>query len=108
MLWRAVARLRHAGPLALVGLGLVGVTVLGALALVAYTGLELARFERALARRATVIYAAAQSLTAGSHVRALDLATTLARLDYREVPTDPDRPGQFRRAGGTWDIWVHA
>jgi len=108
MLRRARARLHTAGPLALVALGLVGALVLGALALVTYTGLELARFERALARRATVIYAAAQSLTAGSNVRALDLATTLARLDYHEVPTDPARPGQFRRAGGTWDIWVHA
>jgi penicillin-binding protein 1B len=108
ILRRAQARLRAAGPLALIGLGLVAVLVLGALALVTYTGIELARFERALARRTTVIYAAAQPLAAGYNVRALDLSATLARLDYREVATDPARPGQFRRAGGAWDIWVHS
>src|SRR5512145_1582241 len=107
MLRRALARLLRAGPLAVISLGLVGAIVLGALALVTYTGWELARFERALARRATVIYAAAQPLAPGYNVRALDVAATLARLDYREVSTAPSRPGQFRRAAGAWEIWVH-
>jgi 1A family penicillin-binding protein len=107
VLQRALARVLRAGPLAVIGLGLVGALVLGILALVTYTGWELARFERALARRATVIYAAAQPLAPGYNVRALDVAATLARLDYDEVSTAPTRPGQFRRSGGAWEIWVH-
>ena len=103
----ALARLRRARPVTLVGVGLAGSLAVGAVAVATYTGVELARFERALARRATVIYTAGQPLAPGFNVRAIELTDTLARLGYRETGTAPVRPGQFQRAGIAWEIWVH-
>jgi len=71
-----------------------------------YSAIELARFERADARRATFIYASGQSLAPGVHVQRVGLAATLARLGYAETRTMPPSPGYFRRAGGTWDIYL--
>ena len=62
-----------------------------------YSVVELARFERADARRSTFIYAAAQSLAPGVHVQRIALATTLARLGYAETRAAPSAPGHFRR-----------
>jgi penicillin-binding protein 1B len=71
-----------------------------------YSAIELARFERADARRATFIYASGQSLAAGVHVQRVGLAATLGRLGYTETRTAPPSPGHFRRAGGSWDIYL--
>jgi penicillin-binding protein 1B len=88
------------------GVGLVGVLVLGlaALALVVYSWVELARFERVEARRTAFVYAAPQALAPGVHVRLADLAGTLARLHYTETREAPKAPGQFRRSATAWDL----
>jgi penicillin-binding protein 1B len=93
-------------PLVLVALGLSAAMVLGLAALATYTAVEVARFDRALARRGTLVHAAAQRLAPGFNVRTLDLAGTLARLGYDEAAMEPVRPGQFHRAAGTWAIYV--
>src|SRR5262244_4344045 len=72
----------------------------------AYSAVELARFERADARRATFIYAAGQSLAPGVQVQRVGLAATLVRLGYTETRATPVSPGSFRRAGGSWDIYL--
>jgi len=92
--------------LLVVGLGLLGVVVLALTALAVYSSVELARFARAETRRATFIYGAGQSLAPGVHVGLIDLSTMLARLGYTETRSAPAAPGQFRRAGGTWDIFL--
>ena len=71
-----------------------------------YSMIELARFERADARRATFIYASGQSLAPGVHVQRVGLAATLGRLGYTETRTAPPSPGHFRRSGGSWDIYL--
>src|SRR5262250_2943314 len=71
-----------------------------------YSAIELARFERADARRATFIYAAGQSLAPGVQVQRIGLAATLARLGYTETRATPVSPGSFRRASGSWDIYL--
>src|SRR5262245_54775889 len=70
----------------------------------AYSAIELARFERADARRATFIYAAGQSLAPGTHVQRIGLAGTLSRLGYTETRATPSSPGQFRRVGSNWEL----
>jgi penicillin-binding protein 1B len=70
----------------------------------AYSAIELARFERADARRATFIYAASQSLAPGTHVQRIGLAATLSRLGYTETRAAPSSPGQFRRVGSDWEL----
>ncbi len=89
-----------------VGLGLLGVVVLALTALAVYSSVELARFARAETRRATFIYGAGQSLAPGVHVGLIDLSAMLARLGYTETRSAPGAPGQFRRAGATWDIFL--
>jgi len=69
---------------------------------------ELGRFAKADVRRSTFIYAAGQPLARGVHVGRIDIAATLARLGYAEVRRSPNAPGQFRRAGGAWDIYPRA
>jgi len=69
-----------------------------------YSSLALARFERVEERRATFVYAAAQPLVAGVHVRRVDLAGALARLKYADSRAATPAPGQFRRVGSTWEI----
>jgi penicillin-binding protein 1B len=96
--WLSAPRLRLVGLAA----GAVLTTVL--LLLVGYSTIALSRFARVEARRATYVYAAPQTLVAGVHVRRIDLAGTLARLKYVETRGTPAAPGQFRRAGPTWDI----
>ena len=71
-----------------------------------YSAIELHRFERADARRATFIYAAGQSLAPGVHVQRVGLAATLARLGYKETRSIPPAPGLFRRSGESWDIYL--
>ena len=95
-----------ARKLAIVGLGLVGVVVLSAMALVAYSTVELARFGHAETQRAVFIHSAGQALGPGVSVRAIDLPSILARLGYTETKAAPIAPGQYRRAGGTWDIYL--
>ena len=90
----------------IVGLGLAGALLLSAMALVAYSTVELVRFERVETRRAVFIHAAGQALAPGTSVRAIDLPGTLARLGYTETKTAPTAPGQYRRAGGVWDIFL--
>ena len=69
-----------------------------------YSAVELARFERADARRATFIYATGQSLAPGTHVQRIGLAATLSRLGYAETRATPGSPGQFRRVGSDWEL----
>ena len=71
-----------------------------------YSAIELARFERADARRATFVYASGQSLTPGVQVQRVGLAATLGRLGYTETRATPSSPGYFRRSGGSWDIYL--
>ena len=98
--WRSAPRLRVLG---LVFVGLFGVVIL---LLVIYSAMALSRFERVETRRATYVYAAAQPLVAGVQVRRIDLPGTLARLKYTESRGAPAAPGQYRRAGSAWDIYV--
>lgn len=90
--------------LSVIGIGTAAVLFVTVMALVAYSTVELARFERAEIRRAVFIHAAGQALEPGTSVRAIDLPGTLARLGYAETKVTPTAPGQFRRAGGAWDI----
>ncbi len=73
---------------------------------VVYSAIELTRFERADARRATFIYAAGQALAPGVHVQRIKLADTLTRLGYKETRSVPPSPGLFRRSGATWEIYL--
>ena len=59
-----------------------------------YSAIELQRFERADARRATFIYAAGQPLAPGVHVQRVGLPATLARLGYVETRATPPSPRQ--------------
>jgi penicillin-binding protein 1B len=90
----------------IVGLGMAGVVLLSAMALVAYSTVELSRFGHAETRRAVFIHSAGQALEPGVSVRAIDLAGILARLGYTETKGAPAAPGQYRRAGGIWDIYL--
>jgi hypothetical protein len=90
----------------IVSLGVAGSLLLSVMALVASSTVELRRFERAETRRAVFIHAAGQALAPGTSVRAIDLPGTLARLGYTETKTAPTAPGQYRRAGGVWDIFL--
>jgi penicillin-binding protein 1B len=94
------------GPLRLVALALAALLGVLVLAIAIYSSIELARFERVEARRATYVYAAAQPLIPGVHVRRADLGGTLARLKYTEVRTTPTAPGQYRRANSGWEIYL--
>jgi len=98
--WAPVSRLRVLG---LAFVGLFGVVIL---LLVIYSAIALSRFERVETRRATYVYAGAQPLVAGGQVRRIDLPGTLARLKYTESRGAPAAPGQYRRAGSAWDIYV--
>jgi penicillin-binding protein 1B len=86
--------------------GLAGAAILGlaVLALVVYSWVELARFERVEARRTAFVYAAPEALAPGVHVRLVDLAGTLRRLHYSETKDPPRAPGQFRRTATQWDV----
>ncbi len=98
--WPSARRLRV--------VGLVVATLLAVLllVLVGYSALALSRFERVETRRATYVYAGAQPLVAGVHVRRVDLAGTLTRLKYVEARGTPAAPGQYRRAGNAWDVYL--
>jgi penicillin-binding protein 1B len=87
-------------------LGLAGAVVLGlaVLALIVYSWVELARFERVEARRTAFVYAAPQALAPGVHVKHADLAGTLTRLHYTETRQSLKEPGQFRRGATDWEI----
>jgi penicillin-binding protein 1B len=101
---RIVAWVRTRRRRTLVALGAGGLFVIALIALIVYSAVELARFDRVESRRAAVVYAAPQALAAGVHVRLVDLAGTLTRLSYTETRAAPDAPGQFNRAGGAWEI----
>src|SRR3989441_8734161 len=105
-----LSRLRRwyhrAGPFALVVGGAGALMAFTTAGVTTYTVLELHRFGRAEARRATFVYAAGQPLAPGISVRAVDLAGTLTRLKYRETSTMPPTPGHFRRTAGVWDLYV--
>jgi penicillin-binding protein 1B len=90
------------------GLALVVSASLGLIGLAVYSSFQLARFQRAEARRTSYVYAAGQPLVPGLNVRVADLAGTLARLQYVETTRTPTAPGQFRRAPGRWDIYLRA
>ena len=89
------------------GLALVALGV-PLIALTLYSAVELARFERAEARQATLVYAAGQPLAPGVGVRLVDLGGTLARLGYTETRTPPTHAGQFHRTPGSWEIFLRA
>jgi len=99
-MWLPGRRLR------LIGLATLVLLAVLIAALVAYSSVALARFGRVEARRSTLMYAAPQPLVAGVHVRRVDLAGTLARLKYAETRETPKAPGQYRRAGAAWEIYL--
>jgi penicillin-binding protein 1B len=90
----------------IVGLGLGVLSGLLLIGLLTYSAVELSRFERAEARRATFVYSAGQSLAPGVHVGLVDLAGILKRLKYTEARTPPTAPGQFQRMVGAWEIFL--
>lgn len=102
----ALARLRGARRLVLVVLALGLVVALASAGLLVYTIVELRRFERVEARRSTFVYAAPEHLAPGVNVRVVDLAGTLGRLKYTEARAPLSTPGQYRRSGATWEIYV--
>src|SRR5215470_3144361 len=104
--WRWLVQARGLRPWPLLGLILGVVAGLALVGLVVYSTVELERFGRAETRRTTYLYAAGQPLTTGVNIRAIDLASTLARLRYAETRGAPTAPGQFRRAAGGWDIYL--
>ena len=93
----------YARKLSIIGLGLAGVVFLSAMALVAYSTVELSRFSHAETQRAVFIHSAGQALEPGVSVRPIDLAGTLARLKYAETGRPRPRPGSTaaRAASGT-------
>ena len=96
---------RRIAPILTIAAAVVVVVIgVSGAALLTHTAVELGRFARADARRATFIHAAGQPLVPGVSVRAVDLAGTLARLKYVETRASPTGPGQFRRTSGAWDI----
>jgi penicillin-binding protein 1B len=70
----------------------------------AFTRHALDSFAATESRRTAFLYATGQRLAPGVHTRLIDLAGTLARLDYRETSTSAEAPGQFHRGTGAWDI----
>ena len=96
--WLSRSRLRLLGIAALALLAVLVATV------AIYSSLALARFERVEERRTTFVYAGAQPLVPGVHVRRVDLAGTLARLKYADSRGAVPAPGQFRRVGSAWEI----
>jgi penicillin-binding protein 1B len=106
--WRhTLGRRPLRGAVVLITLGLGLAVALATTALVTYTALELARFQRVETRRTTIMLTAGQTLASGMNVRTLDLAQTLDRLGYREVPSAPVSPGQFHREPDVWDVYLH-
>src|SRR5256886_14751060 len=101
---RLVAWARTRRRRTLVALGVAAIGGLALLALLVYSAVELARFDRVKTRRAALVYAAPQPLAAGVQVKIADLAGTLTRLSYTETPGAPDAPGQVHRAEGDWEI----
>jgi penicillin-binding protein 1B len=99
-MWMPRRRLR------LLGLAVLAVLAIVTVALVTYSSVALSRFGRVEARRSTLMYAAPQPLVAGLHVRRVDLAGTLTRLKYTETKTTPTAPGQYRRSGRAWEIYL--
>ncbi|HEX3177562.1 MAG TPA: PBP1A family penicillin-binding protein [Methylomirabilota bacterium] len=87
-------------------LGLAAIVLIGLalVALLVYSWVELARFDRVEARRTAFVYAAPQALAVGVHVRHADLLGTLTRLHYTETRQAPQAPGQFRRGAAQWDL----
>jgi penicillin-binding protein 1B len=100
-----VSRRSFAAWLALLLIGVVSASVIG---LAVYSSFQLARFERAEARRTAYVYAAPQVLAPGVNIRLADLAGVLARLHYTETRAAPKVPGQFRRGPTRWEIHVRA
>jgi penicillin-binding protein 1B len=92
----------------LVGLGVAAGLALLLVALVVYTASELRRFERADARRGTLVYASGQWLAQGVNLRAVDFARSLERLRYVEMRSRPTAPGQFQRRADGWEIVLRA
>ena len=64
---------------------MLGVAVVLLVALTTYTKRAIDRFARVESGRTSLIYARGQRLESGVQVRTIDLARTLARLDYTEV-----------------------
>jgi penicillin-binding protein 1B len=60
------------------------------------------RLDLDAAQRTPLVYAMARRLAPGVALRAV--GEGLERLAYREVTGAPERPGEFRRTPGRWDI----
>jgi penicillin-binding protein 1B len=93
--WRIVA-----------GAGLLVLTTLTTLGVWAWRVVE--RIDLRSLAAPSLVYAMGPSLRPGLSTTAADLAGTLGRLGYAEVNSQPERPGQFRRETGAWEIFLHA
>jgi penicillin-binding protein 1B len=106
--WAAAAS-HSIGPAPKWFLGLLVAAPIAALptvTLVTYTTIELARFARAEIRQSTLLYSGGQRLAPGLSLRAIDLASTLGRLRYRQSLGAPTVAGQFRHTGSDWEIYA--
>jgi penicillin-binding protein 1B len=101
-----VVRVGGLGTWSTITLAFVAGIALLAVSLVSYTTVQLSRFERADARRTTLVYALPQALAPGLSVKRIELPTALGKLRYTEVKSTPTAPGQFFRGANTWDIYL--
>ena len=56
----------------------------------------------------TLVYAAPRAIEPGMSVTTIELASSLERLRYEESSEDPRGPGEFRRSGNSWEIFLRA
>lgn len=85
---------------------LVGLTPLVLFA--AWAWRTASRVDLGRAQDVSVLYTAGQIITPGLSVEAIDLTGTLRRLGYREIAGPLKTPGQFRRGGDAWEIFLRA
>ena len=66
------------------------------------------RFAERTQTFASRVFAAAYTLHRGGPLDPRALEAQLRRRNYRETKRTPGRPGEFRRNGGDWDIYLRA
>jgi penicillin-binding protein 1B len=90
-----------------IALRVAGIAALGLL--ISFIGVDRSivhRFEERTASLPSRTYAVPFSLARGSRVDAAALQERLTRLGYRQVQEDPTEPGEFRRKGNDWIVFL--